>query len=147
MDKNLNSIAFKATLHCLSGCALGEVLGMFIGTALHWSNLSTILLAVGLAFFFGYSFTTIPLLRAGMNFKEAAKIALAADTISITIMEIVDNGIILLVPGAIHAHVDELFFWVVLAIALVIAGMVAYPVNRWLISRNKGHALVHSHHH
>ena len=144
---SLNWLAFTATIHCLSGCAVGEVLGMVIGTALGWANLPTMALAILLAFIFGYSFTMIPLLRAGLAFGAVLKLALAADTISITIMEIVDNGIMLLIPGAMDAHLDNPLFWGSLAVALVIAGVAAYPVNRWLISRGRGHAVVHSQHH
>ena len=139
-------MAVTATLHCLSGCAVGEVLGLVIGTALGWSTLSTIGLAVGLAFVFGYAFTMVPLLRAGLAFGEVLKLALAADTVSIAIMEIVDNLIMLVIPGAMDAHLDSLLFWGSLGAALVIAGVVAFPVNRWLISRGMGHAVVHAHH-
>ena len=143
---SLNRLAFTATLHCLSGCAVGEVLGMVIGTALGWSALSTIGLAVGLAFVFGYAFTMVPLLRAGLAFGAVLKLALAADTVSIAIMEIVDNAIMLVIPGAMDAHLDSFLFWGSLGAALVIAGAAAFPVNRWLISRGKGHAVVHGHH-
>ena len=143
---SLNRLAFTATLHCLSGCAVGEVLGMVIGTALGWSALSTIGLAVGLAFLFGYAFTMIPFLRAGLAFGAVLKLALAADTVSIAIMEIVDNAIMLVIPGAMDAHLDSFLFWGSLGAALVIAGAAAFPVNRWLISRGKGHAVVHRRH-
>ena len=143
---SLNRLAFTATLHCLSGCAVGEVLGMVIGTALGWSAISTIGLAVGLAFVFGYAFTMVPLLRAGLAFGAVLKLALAADTVSIAIMEIVDNAIMLVIPGAMDAHLDSLLFWGSLGAALVIAGAAAFPVNRWLISRGKGHAVVHRRH-
>lgn len=143
---SLNRLAFTATLHCLSGCAVGEVLGMIIGTALGWSALSTIAVAVGLAFVFGYAFTMVPLLRAGLAFGAAVKLALAADTVSIAIMEIVDNAIMLVIPGAMDAHLTSQLFWGALAVALVIAGAAAFPVNRWLISRGRGHAVVHAHH-
>jgi hypothetical protein len=143
---SLNRLAVTATLHCLSGCAVGEVLGLVIGTALGWSTLSTIGLAVGLAFVFGYAFTMVPLLRAGLAFGAVLKLALAADTVSIAIMEIVDNLIMLVIPGAMDAHLDSLLFWGSLGAALVIAGVVAFPVNRWLISRGRGHAVVHAHH-
>lgn len=143
---SLNRLAFTATLHCLSGCAVGEVLGMVIGTALGWSALSTIGLAVGLAFVFGYAFTMVPLLRAGLAFGAVLKLALAADTVSIAIMEIVDNAIMLVIPGAMDAHLDSFLFWASLGAALVIAGAAAFPVNRWLISRGKGHAVVHARH-
>ena len=142
----LNRLAFTATVHCLTGCAIGETLGMIIGTALGWSDWETIALAVGLAFFFGYSLTMLPLLRSGMALGTVVPIALAADTVSITVMEIVDNGIMLLVPGAMDAHLDNLLFWGSLAFALLVAGAVAFPVNRWMIARGKGHAVVHGHH-
>lgn len=135
-----------ATLHCLTGCATGEVLGMIVGTALGWSNWATIVLAVALAFVFGYAFTMVPLLRSGMQLKAAAGLALASDTASITTMEIVDNAVLLLIPGAMDAHLTSPFFWFSLAIALAIAGVAAYPVNRWLIARGRGHAVVHQHH-
>ena len=143
---SLNRVAFSATVHCLTGCAIGEVLGMIIGTALGWSNVQTIAAAVVLAFVFGYALTMVPLLRAGLAFGAAMPLALASDTISIAIMEIVDNTIILLIPGAMNAGLDDVRFWGSLAIALLIAGACAYPVNRWLIARGKGHAVVHAHH-
>ena len=143
---NINRVAFLATVHCLTGCAIGEVLGMIIGTALGWSDLETIVLAVVLAFFFGYSLTMLPLLRAGIALGAAVPLALAADTISIAVMEIVDNAIMLLIPGAMEAGLSNLLFWGSLAAALVIAGAIAFPVNRWLILRGKGHAVVHTHH-
>lgn len=143
----LNATAFQATLHCLSGCAVGEVLGMVIGTALGLSNGATIALAVVLAFLFGYAFTMVPLLRTGMEWRRAAKLALAADTASIAIMEIVDNLVMLAVPGAMEAPLSSPLFWGALAFALVVAGVAAYPVNRWLIGRGLGHAVVHAHHH
>lgn len=144
---SLNVTAFWATLHCLSGCAVGEVLGMVIGTALGLSNGATIALAVVLAFLFGYAFTMVPLLRAAIGWRQAAKLALAADTASIAIMEVVDNLVMLAVPGAMDAPLSAPLFWGALAFALVVAGIVAYPVNRWLIARGLGHAVVHSHHH
>jgi len=145
-DPSLNRLAFSATVHCLTGCAIGEVLGMVIGTALGFSDLGTIALAVVLAFFFGYLLTSLPLLRAGMTVAAVVPIALASDTISITIMEIVDNAILLTIPGAMDAGVGDLGFWAALAVALLIAGAAAYPVNRWLLARGKGHAVVHAHH-
>jgi Domain of unknown function (DUF4396) len=145
-EPSLNRVAFSATVHCLTGCAIGEVLGMIIGTALGFSDLGTIALAVALAFVFGYSFTSVPLLRSGMALGAVIPIALAADTISITIMEIVDNAIMLLIPGAMDTGVGDIGFWAALAAALLIAGVAAYPANRWLISRGKGHAVVHEHH-
>jgi hypothetical protein len=143
---SLNAIAWSATLHCLTGCAIGEVLGMVIGTALGWGNLETIALAVVLAFFFGYALTMRPLLVSGMPLRQAARLGLAADTASITIMEIVDNAIMLAIPGAMDAPLDSLLFWGSLAIALALAAVAAFPVNRWLIARGKGHAVVHAHH-
>jgi hypothetical protein len=143
---SLNRLAFSATAHCLTGCAIGEVLGMIIGTALGWTDLQTIVLAVALAFLFGYSLTALPLLRAGMALSAVIPLALASDTISIAVMEIVDNAIMLLIPGAMDAGLDNIGFYAALAAALLIAGAVAFPVNRWLISRGKGHAVVHQHH-
>ena len=133
----------SATLHCLTGCAIGEVLGMVIGTALGFSSLGTVALAVSLAFLFGYGLTSLPLLRAGLALSAVVPIALAADTLSIATMEIVDNAIMLAVPGAMEAGVGSMLFWGSLSFALVIAGVVAVPVNRWLIARGKGHAVVH----
>ena len=144
--QSLNALAFSATVHCLTGCAIGEVLGMIIGTALDWSNAATIAISVVLAFFFGYTLTSLPLLRAGMAIGAVIPIALASDTISISIMEIVDNAIILLIPGAMDATLDEIGFWAALAAALLIAGAAAFPANRWLLARGKGHAVVHQHH-
>jgi hypothetical protein len=144
--QSLNSIAFSATVHCLTGCAIGEVLGVIIGTALGWSNLPTIALAIALAFFFGYSFTMFPLLRANIALGAAVGLALASDTVSIAVMEFVDNVILLAIPGAMEAGLGEVLFWASLAFALLIAGAVAYPVNRYLIARGKGHAVVHAHH-
>jgi len=143
--RSLNRLAFTATLHCLSGCAVGEVLGMVIGTALGWASLPTVALAVGLAFLFGYAFTMVPLLRAGLAFGAVLKLALAADTVSIAIMEIVDNATMLVIPGAMNAQLTAPSFWAALAMALIIAGVAVFPVNRWLISRGKGHAVVHAH--
>jgi len=146
MDGSLNRIALSATVHCLSGCAVGEVLGMIIGTAAGFSNLGTTLIAVALAFFFGYTFTSFPLLRSGMALGAVIPIALASDTISIAIMEVVDNAIIWLIPGAIDAGLGDALFWGSLAVALLIAGAAAFPANRALIRRGKGHAVVHQHH-
>jgi hypothetical protein len=143
---SLNRLAFTATAHCLSGCAVGEVLGLVIGTALGWATGPTIALAVGLAFFFGYAFTMVPLLRAGMVFGSVLRLALASDTVSIAIMELVDNVIMVVIPGAMEAGVTTPLFWASLAVALLIAGAAAFPVNRWLISRGKGHAVIHEHH-
>ncbi len=139
----LTSVALSATLHCLTGCAIGEVLGMLIGTALGLSNLVTIVLAVVLAFVFGYGLTSLPLLRAGWALAAVVPVALASDTLSIATMELVDNAIVLAVPGAMEAGVTDVLFWGSLSFALVIAGAFALPVNRWLIARGKGHAVVH----
>ena len=138
--------AVSATLHCLTGCAIGEVAGMAIGTALGWGAGATITLAVVLAFFFGYLLTLLPLRRAGMTTLAALRVAFAADTVSIAIMEVVDNLIMLAIPGAMDAGLAEPLFWGSLAVALVIAGAAALPVNRWLISRGRGHAVVHGIH-
>jgi hypothetical protein len=139
----LDAMALSATLHCLTGCAIGEVLGVIIGTALGWSNLPTIVLAIVLAFFFGYALTSLPLLRARLALSTVISVALASDTLSIATMEIVDNAIILVIPGAMEAGLGDAMFWASLAVALVIAGGAAYPVNRWLLARGKGHAAVH----
>lgn len=144
--ESLNRIAWMATLHCLSGCAIGEVLGMVIGTALGWSNLETIALAIFLAFIFGYAMTMLPLLRTGMKPAAAMRLALAADTASIAVMEVVDNFIMLVVPGAMDAPLDSVLFWASLSVALAIAAVAAFPVNRWMIARGMGHAAVHAHH-
>ena len=143
---SLNRVAFSATVHCLTGCAIGEVLGMVIGTALGWGTGATIALAVVLAFLFGYALTMLPLLRSGMALSSAVGLAFASDTASITIMEIVDNAIMLVIPGAMDAPLSSPLFWGSLAFALVIAGAFAFPLNRWLIARGRGHALVHAHH-
>jgi hypothetical protein len=142
----LTRLAISATLHCLTGCAIGEVLGMVIGTALGWTDLQTVALAVALAFLFGYAFTVGPVLRSGLTLSAAIPVALAADTLSITVMEIVDNAIMLLVPGAMDAGLSSPLFWGALAFALAVAFVVTVPVNRWLISRGKGHAVVHQLH-
>ena len=143
---SLNRTAWSATLHCLTGCAIGEVAGMVIGTALGWGNLATIALAVALAFLFGYALTMRPLLASGLGLKKAATLALAADTASIAVMEIVDNAIMLAVPGAMDAGLASIVFWAALAASLAIAAVAAFPVNRWLIARGRGHAVVHAHH-
>jgi hypothetical protein len=145
-QSNLTKLAISATLHCLTGCAIGEVLGMVIGTALGWSNLSTIALAVALAFVFGYALTIRPVLKSGVPLRTAIGVAFAADTVSIAVMEIVDNGVMLAVPGAMEAGLGSWLFWVSLAFALAVAFVITVPVNRWLISRGKGHAVVHQYH-
>jgi len=143
---SLNRTAFSATLHCLTGCAIGEVLGIVIGSALGWGNLATIVLAIVLAFFFGYGLTMLPLLRSGMALGAVLPLAFASDTLSIAVMEIVDNLIIVVIPGAMDAGLGSLLFWGSLAFALAVAFVAAFPVNRYLISRGKGHAVVHQHH-
>ncbi|MFF1509978.1 DUF4396 domain-containing protein [Streptomyces sp. NPDC058326] len=141
------SMAARATLHCLTGCAIGEVLGMVIGTALGWGNMETMILAIVLAFFFGYALTLRGVLAAGVGFRTAFKVALAADTLSIAVMETIDNGVLALWPGAMDAHLSEPFFWIVLAIALAAAFVITTPINKWMIGRGKGHAVVHQYHH
>lgn len=143
---SLNRLAASATTHCLTGCAIGEVLGFVIGTALGWGDWATIALAVVLAFFFGYLLTTLPLLRSGLSFREAVPIVLAADTVSIAIMEIVDNAVLLAYPGAMEAGLGDVLFWWSLAFALAVAWVITFPVNRWMIARGRGHAVVHEHH-
>jgi hypothetical protein len=138
VERSLNRIALVATLHCLSGCATGEILGMVIATALGWGDAASIALAIALAFFFGYSFTLLPLLRSGVDTRSAARTAFASDTISITIMEIVDNAFILIVPGAIAAGLTDSLFWWSLLVGLFIAFWAAFPANRWLIARGRG---------
>src|SRR5262245_36420428 len=141
--RELDGVALSATLHCLTGCAMGEIAGLAIGTAIGLSNWGTVALAVALAFLFGYTLTSMPLLRAGLALSAVIPIALASDTLSIATMEIVDNAIVLTVPGAMDAGLGDVLFWGSLAFALVIAGMFAFPVNRWLIARGKGHVAVH----
>lgn len=143
---SLNHTAFMATVHCLTGCTIGEVLGMVLGTAFGWSNWPTVALAVVLAFVFGYAMTLVPLRRAGMAWSAALGLAFASDTVSMTVMELVDNVIILVIPGAMDAGLTAPLFWGSLVVALILAGVAAFPVNRWLIAQGKGHALVHAHH-
>jgi len=143
---SVNRTAFSATLHCLTGCAIGEIAGLVIGTALGLSNLETIALAVALAFISGYAMTLLPLLRAKLPVVAALKLAFLADTASIAIMEIVDNLVMLAIPGAMDAPLDSALFWGSLAFSLAVAGAAAFPVVRWLIARGKGHAVVHAHH-
>lgn len=144
--ESLDRTAFVATLHCLAGCAIGEVAGLVIGTALGWGNGATIALAVGLAFVSGFALTAIPFLRRGYGLRASLRIALAADAASITVMEIVDNALMLAIPGAMDAPIDSAFFWASMAASLAIAGVAAFPLNRWLIARGKGHAVAHAHH-
>jgi uncharacterized membrane protein YbjE (DUF340 family) len=143
---SLTRSAMSATLHCLTGCAIGEVLGMILATWWSWGNVASIVLAIALAFFFGYSLTIGPVLRAGVPLRRALPVALASDTASISVMEIVDNAFILLVPGAIDAELNDALFWWSLGVSLVIAFAFALPLNRWLIARGKGHAVVHAYH-
>ncbi|MFI2629036.1 DUF4396 domain-containing protein [Streptomyces collinus] len=138
--------AVKATLHCLTGCAIGEILGMVIGTSLGWANVPTMVLAIGLAFLFGYSFTLFAVLRSGIGLKAAIRIALAADTVSIAVMELVDNAIIALTPGAMDAHLSDGLFWSALLGGFAVAFLITTPVNKWMIGRGKGHAVAHAHH-
>jgi putative flippase GtrA len=144
--RSLNRLAASATTHCLTGCAIGEVLGFVIGTALGWGNLATIVIAIVLAFFFGYLLTSLPLLRSGMSLREVVPIALTADTASIAVMEIVDNAVLLVYPGAMEAGLGDVLFWWSLGFALAVAWVITFPVNRWLIARGRGHAVVHGHH-
>jgi hypothetical protein len=146
-EHDLNRAALSATIHCLIGCATGEVVGMAIGTAAGWSNLATIILAVFLAFVFGYALTVWPVLRAGLSFRQATGVALAADTVSIAIMELVDNAFVLLVPGAIDAGLGDAKFWWSIALGFTIALAPAWAANRWLIARGRGHAVAHQYHH
>ncbi len=145
-DASLSRLAFSATAHCLTGCAIGEVLGVVIGTALGWGDFATIALAVVLAFFFGYLLTMLPLLRSGMALGAVLPLAFASDTVSIAVMEVVDNAILLLIPGALEAGLGSVLFWGSLAFALAVAFVVAFPVNRYLISRGKGHTVIHGRH-
>ncbi|MFJ3716136.1 DUF4396 domain-containing protein [Streptomyces sp. NPDC090057] len=141
------AMAAQATLHCLTGCAVGEVLGMVVGTAAGWGNLPTTLLAIVLAFLFGYSLTMRGVLRAGVDLRTAIRVALAADTLSIAVMELIDNGVILVWPAAMDATLADALFWISLAVSLVIAFVVTTPVNKWTIGRGRGHAVVHQYHH
>jgi hypothetical protein len=149
MDRGSSSLsrsAFLATAHCLAGCAIGEVLGMVIATALDWGDAASIALSIGLAFFFGYALTLGPVTRAGVPLRRAGRLTLASDTVSITTMEIVDNAFILLVPGALAAGLGDALFWLSLVASLVVAFALTFPVNRWLIARGRGHAVVHELH-
>lgn len=145
-DRSLTLLALRATLHCLAGCAVGEVLGMVLGTAFGLANGATMVLSIGLAFAFGWAFTVVPLLRSGLGVRAAFALALAADTASIALMEVVDNAFMALVPGAMDAPLDSALFWASLAGSLVLAGLAAWPLNRWLMKRGRGHALAHAGH-
>jgi Domain of unknown function (DUF4396) len=143
---SLNRLTWAATVHCLTGCAIGEVLGMVVGTALEWENTPIVVLSVVLAFVFGYSLTMRPLLSSGIATGTVLRLAFASDTASIAIMEVVDNGLMLVIPGAMSAGLNTGLFWVSLVLSLLVAGAAAFPVNRWLISRGRGHAVVHAFH-
>jgi hypothetical protein len=142
----LDIVALSATLHCLTGCAIGEVLGMVIGTSLGLHNGATVALSVVLAFFFGYALTMRGVLRAGVPIRAALTVALAADTVSIAVMEFIDNAIILAVPGAMEAGISSVLFWASLTFALAVAFVLTWPLNRWMMGRGKGHAVVHAYH-
>ena len=146
-SQSLRKTAVSATLHCLTGCAIGEITGMVIGTALGWDTFTTMAVAISLAFLFGYSLSIIPLLQSGLSLRKAAPIVLAADTLSIAVMEIVDNLVMYMIPGAMHAGLVNPVFWIAMAIALTAAFFAAVPVNYYLLKRGKGHALVHEYHH
>jgi uncharacterized protein DUF4396 len=146
-ETDVNRAAVSATVHCLTGCVIGEVAGMAIATAAGWGNLASIVVAVVLAFFFGYSLTVSPVLRAGLSLRQATGVALAADTISIAIMEAVDNGFVLAVPGALEAGLGDAKFWWSIALGFALAFGPAWAANRWLIARGKGHAVMHQYHH
>jgi len=146
VHSSLNRLAFSATVHCLTGCSIGEVFGMVLGTTLNLANWGTIALSIVLAFVFGYLLTIFPLLRAGVALRPALGLAFASDTVSILIMEIGDNAVVLLIPGAMDAGLGEFLFWGSLAVSLLIAGLAAFPVVRWLIARGRGHAVVHKYH-
>lgn len=147
MDMTSWRTAISATLHCLTGCAIGEVLGMVLATWWGWGDMASIALAVTLAFFFGYLLTFVGVRRAGLDVRAAVRTALAADTLSILVMEIVDNGFLLAVPGAMESGLSSALFWWSLALALAVAFVLTVPVNKWMISRGKGHAVVHEMHH
>lgn len=144
--QSLNQLARQATIHCLTGCGIGEVLGLVISTQLGWHNLPSIVLAIVLAFAFGYGLTLRPLIGSGMPLGNALRLAFAADTVSIIVMEIVDNAIVIAIPGAMDAGITDVLFWGSLAVSLIIAALAVFPVNRWLIARGRGHAVVHGSH-
>lgn len=146
-NQNLTRTAISATVHCLTGCAIGEVLGMIVSTALGWGNVASIFVSIVLAFVFGYGLTIRPVMRAGLSFRRAGRVAIASDTVSITTMEVVDNAFIVFVPGALAAGLATGLFWWSLAVSLVVAFVITVPVNRWLIARGRGHAVVHEFHH
>lgn len=143
----INATALRATLHCLAGCSIGEIAGMVLSTAWGWGTAASIALSIVLAFVFGYALSIIPILKFGVGLAAAMKIAIISDTASIATMEVVDNLFLLAVPGAVDATLDTALFWISLAASLAVAFMVAFPVNRWLIARGKGHAVAHAYHH
>ena len=143
---DLNRLAASATTHCLTGCAIGEIVGVFLGTAFGWGNLATIFLAVGLAYVFGFGLTSLPLFRAGLTFGQIVPVALAADTVSITIMEVIDNATVLLIPGAMAAGIGDPLLYASVAAGFAIAYPFAFLANRYMIARGKGHAVVHEYH-
>lgn len=145
--ESLNRTAASATLHCLSGCAIGEILGMIISSALGWATIPSIVLSILLAFFFGYLLSLIPLIKHGLGWKKSLTIAFAADTASITVMEITDNAVLVVIPGAIYAGLTTFLFWGSLVFSLIVAFLVAFPLNRYLIARGRGHAVAHEYHH
>jgi hypothetical protein len=145
-EQSLNRLAISATVHCLTGCATGEVLGLVLSTWWGWSNAGNIVLSISLAFVFGYAFTMLPLLRAGLSLRRALPLAFASDTLSIATMELIDTLTIVVVPGALDAGLGDPLFWGSLAVALFLAFWAAFPVNRALIARGKGHAVIHAHH-
>lgn len=143
---SLNRTATSATIHCLTGCAIGEILGMVLGAAFHWDTMTTIVVATILAFGFGYSLTLLPLLRSGLGAGMAFGLAFASDTLSIAVMEVIDNMVMMIIPGAMDAPLDSFLFWGAMGISLLLAGLAAFPLNRWLIARGRGHAVVHAYH-
>ena len=145
-DSGRNRLGVTATLHCMTGCVIGEVVGLTIGTALGWSDLAIVALSIGLAFVFGYTLTSIPLFRAGLAFAAVVPIALATDTVSITLMELVANATMLVVPGAMDAGLGDVAMWGTMALGFAIAFPFAFLANRALLTRGKGHALVHEYH-
>lgn len=147
MHDSINKVSANATLHCLTGCAVGEVLGMILSNALNWSAFLSVIISICLAFIFGYGLSIIPVLRHGLSIRKALGLVLAADTFSIAVMEIADNGFVLLVPGAIHAGLDTALFWISLIVSLGVAFIAAFPVNKFLIQQGKGHAIMHDFHH
>ncbi|MBI5534796.1 MAG: DUF4396 domain-containing protein [Deltaproteobacteria bacterium] len=146
LNRQEDRLALRATVHCLAGCSIGEVLGMALGGALRWSDGKTVVVSIVLAFVSGYALTLIPLRRSGLSWGKALSLALASDTLSIALMEVVDNGVMLVVPGAMGAPLDAPLFWGAMAASLVLAGIAAFPLNRWLIRRGKGHAVTHAYH-